>query len=225
MSRSEQKFETNNIAEFFSIKDPNPPPPKASIHDAVLTPEASAGFFTSDLYKLPDEHSSTRVANAILTSFERRRNEAAIYNEHLANGLVGPGIKSLWWLIRGVRVEQEIAWREKDGKRKASLILAMNDSVKWHFWSAGILKPRQAIITFATESYTGHITATPIPPIGTGVGLCFALFILQLIASWCTQHFLYRSVACGVPLRGGLITAIYSRALSLSPRARVQMTT
>ena len=31
-------------------------------------------------------------------------------------------------------------------------------------------------------------------------------------------------MACGVLLRGGLITAIYSQALSLSPRARVQMT-
>jgi hypothetical protein len=81
-------------SRFFSIKNPNPPPPQASIHDAVLTPEASAGFFSrlwfiwltpllslgyarpleaSDLYKLPDERSSTRVANAILTSFERRR--------------------------------------------------------------------------------------------------------------------------------------------------------
>ena len=92
------------------------------------------------MYKLPDEHSSTRVANTILTSFERRRSGAAIYNEQLANGQVDPGIKSLWWSIRGVRVEREKAWREKDGKRKASLILAMNDSVKWLFWSAGILK-------------------------------------------------------------------------------------
>ena len=94
----------------------------------------------SDLYKLPDEHSSTHVANAILTFFERRRKEAAIYNEQLTNGQVGPGVKSLWWSFRGVRLEREKVWREKDGKRKASLILAMNDSVQWRFWSAGVLK-------------------------------------------------------------------------------------
>ncbi|KAF8134974.1 ABC transporter [Boletus edulis] len=280
MSHSEHKFEVNTIAEeqadgpkladelrlstrasifrsFFSIKNPNPPPPKASIHDAELTPEASAGFFSrlwfmwltpllslgfarpleaSDLYKLPDDRSSTRVANAILTSFERRRREAAIYNERLANGQVGPGIRSLLWSIRGVRAEREMLWREKEGKRKASLILAMNDSVKWYFWSAGILKVIgdtaqvtsplvvKAIITFAAESYAGHIVGTSTPPIGTGIGLCFALFALQLISSWATQHFFYRSMACGVLLRGGLITAIYSQALSLSSRARVQMT-
>ena len=148
-------------SRYFFIHNPNPPPPKPSIHDAVLTPEASAGFFSqlwfawltpllslgfarplepSDLYKLPDEYSSAEVANAILESFQRRCSEAALYNEQLENGQVGPGIRSLWWSIRGVRVEREKAWREKDGKRKASLILAMNDSVKWRFWSAGILK-------------------------------------------------------------------------------------
>ena len=207
----------------------------------------------SDLYKLPDEYSSAQVSNAILESFQRRRKEAALYNEQLENGQVGPGIRSLWWSIRGVRVEREKAWRERDGKRKASLILAMNDSVKWRFWSAGILKAigdtaqvtsplvvkvrvlacahiqrssfvGQAIITFTIESYAAHITGAPTPPIRTGIGLCFVLFVLQLIASWCTQHFFYRSMACGVLVRGGLITAIYSQALSLSPRARVQMT-
>ncbi|KAG6381932.1 ABC transporter [Boletus reticuloceps] len=205
-----------------------------------LTPLLSLGFArpleASDLYKLPDDHSSTRVANAILTSFERRRKEAAIYNKRLANGQVGPGVKSLWWSIRGVRAEQENVWRENDGKRKASLVLALNDSVKWHFWSAGILKVIgdtaqvtsplvvKEIISFAAESYAGHITGIPTPPIATGVVLSVALFALQLIASWSNQHFIYRSTACGILLRGGLITAIYSRALSLSPRARVQMT-
>ncbi|KAG9315244.1 hypothetical protein JVU11DRAFT_4378 [Chiua virens] len=252
-----EKFKSQEVHVIFSVKNPNPPPPKSSIYDAILTPEASAGFFNrlwftwltpllslgyarpleaSDLYKLPDERSATRIANAILTSFEHRRQEAVLYNEQLANGRAGLGVRGLWWSVRGVRAEREKAWRERDGKRKASLILAMNDSVKWLLWSAGILKVIgdtaqvtsplvvKAIITFATESYTAHLAGTPTPPIGTGIGLAFALLILQLISSWCTQHFFYRSMACGVLLRGGLITAIYSRALSLSPRARVQMT-
>ncbi|KAG9315260.1 ABC transporter [Chiua virens] len=240
-----------------NLKNPNPPPPKPSIHNTVLTPEASAGLFSrlwflwltpllslgysrpleaSDLYKLPDERSATHIANAILTSFERRRQEAAIYNERLANGQVGPGLKGLWWSVRGVRAEREKAWRERDGMRKASLALAMNDSVKWLFWSAGFLKVIgdttqiisplvvKKIISFATASYSAHITGARAPPFEIGVGLCLALLVLQLGASWCTQHFFYRTMACGVLLRGGLITAIYSRALSLSPRTRVQMT-
>ncbi|KAF8840168.1 hypothetical protein BDN67DRAFT_1011682 [Paxillus ammoniavirescens] len=245
-----------NILSFFYLKNPSLPPPKSSIHDAVLTPEASAGFLSllwfswitpllslgyarpleaSDLYKLQDQHSATRIADSILESFERRRIAANAYNARLENGEVGPGLKGIWWSIRGVRSEREKAWREKDGKRKASLILAMNDSVNWLLWSAGILKVIgdtaqvtsplvvKAIINFATESYVGHIAGTRTPPISTGIGLSFALLALQLITSWSTNHFFYRSMTCGVLLRGGLITAIYSRALSLSSRARVNM--
>ncbi|KAF8420936.1 hypothetical protein L210DRAFT_3510337 [Boletus edulis BED1] len=247
----------DSLSKFFSIKNSNILPPKASTHDADLIPEALASFVSqlwfilltpllslgfsrpleaSGLYKLPDDHSSTRVANAILTSFERRRKEAAIYIKRLVNGQVGPGVKSLWWSIRGVRAEQENVWRENRGKRKGSLVLALNDSVKWHFWSAGILEiigdtaqvtsplVVKEIVSFAADSYAGHITGIPTPPIGTGVVLSVALFVLQLIASWSNQHFINRSTACGVLLRGGLITAIYSRALSLSSRARVQKT-
>ncbi|KAF9223499.1 ABC transporter [Gyrodon lividus] len=244
------------IISLLSLKNPNPPPPKKSIHHAVLTPEASAGFLSllwfswmtpllslgyarpleaSDLYKLQDQHSSTRIAGSILESFEHRRKVAEAYNVRLEVGEVGPGLKGIWWSIRGVRAEREKAWRERDGKRKASLVLAMNDSVKWLLWSSGILKVMgdtaqvlsplvvKAIINFATESHAGHLAGTGTPPIGIGIGLSFALLVLQLIASWCTNHFFYRSMACGVLLRGGLITAIYSRALSLSSRARVNM--
>lgn len=41
-----------------------------------------------------------------------------------------------------------------------------------------------------------------------------------MIASLCTHHFFYRSASTGVLLRGGLITAIYSRSLHLTTRAR-----
>jgi len=81
-----------------------------------------------------------KVANAIVESFNDRRKKAAEYNDRLSKGEIGPGLKGLWWSICGVRAEREKEWREKDGKRKASLILAMNDSVFWWFWSAGILK-------------------------------------------------------------------------------------
>ncbi|KAF9237604.1 ABC transporter [Melanogaster broomeanus] len=250
------KARATKFLSLLSVKNHSPPPPKKSIHDAVLTPEASAGFLSllffnwvtpllslgyaraleaSDLYKLQDQRSSTQIANTILESFERRRQTADAYNARLASGQVRPGLKAIWWSIRGIRAEREKAWREKDGRRKASLILAMNDSVKWLFWSAGVLKVLgdtaqvtsplvvKAIINFATESYAGHLAGTSTPPIGTGIGLCFALLALQFVSSWCTNHFFYRSMASGVLVRGGLITAIYSRALSLSSRARVNM--
>ncbi|KAG2110951.1 ABC transporter [Suillus discolor] len=237
-------------------RNSSPPPPKKSIHDADLIPEATAGFasllwFTwitpllslgyarplesSDLYRLREEHGALPIAEAILVSFKTRQKKAAEYNERLAKGEISPGLKGLWWSIKGVRTEREKQWREKDGKRKASLILAMNDSVFWWFWSAGILKVIgdtaqitsplvvKAIINFATVSYTNHLTGQKTPSIGQGIGLSFCLLALLLIASWCSNHFYYRSMTSGVLLRGGLITAIYSRSLQLTARARVKL--
>ena len=94
----------------------------------------------SDLYELQDHRSAARIASLINESFDRRVKEAAEYNARLAKGEISPGLKGLWWTIRGVRQEREKKWREGDGRKKASLVWAMNDSVKWWFWSAGILK-------------------------------------------------------------------------------------
>ncbi|KAG6334059.1 hypothetical protein ID866_5033 [Astraeus odoratus] len=232
------------------------PPPPESVDDAVLTPEASAGFFSAlwfswitpllalgyarpleapDLYKLQDDRASVCTASLILESFERRRKEAEEYNDKLEKGQINPGLRAIWWTIRGNRAQREKAWREKDGKRRASLMLAMNDSVKWFFWTGGILKVIsdtaqvtsplvvKSIITFATNSYVSHMTGTRPPHIGLGIGLSFVLLILQLLASWCTNHYFYRSAGSGVLLRSGLITAIYSRSLSLTSRSRATL--
>ncbi|KAG1827732.1 ABC transporter [Suillus variegatus] len=256
VSESESMSDNGRTVQSFISRNSSPPPPKKSIHDADLIPEATAGFasllwFTwitpllslgyarplesSDLYRLQEERGALPIAEAILTSFKTRQKKASEYNERLTKGEISPGLRGLWWSIKGVRKEREKQWREKDGKRKASLILAMNDSVFWWFWSAGILKVIgdtaqitsplvvKAIINFATVSYTNHLTGQSTPAIGQGIGLSFCLLALLLIASWCTNHFYYRSMTSGVLLRGGLITAIYSRSLQLSARARVNL--
>lgn len=137
------------------------PPPKASLDDSEDIPEATApwwsiltfGWITplmslgyarpleaSDLYKLQDDRASQYIAERIIKSFERRQEVAAAYNKRLANGEISPGMKGVWWSIRGNRAEREKQWREKDGRKRASLVLAMNDSIAWWFWSGGILK-------------------------------------------------------------------------------------
>ena len=71
----------------------------------------------------------------------------------------------------------------------------------------------QSLIKFATNSYIAHRENIPAPGIGRGIGGAIALVLLQLIASLCQHHFFYRATSTGVLLRGGLITAIYSRSL------------
>ena len=78
----------------------------------------------------------------------------------------------------------------------------------------------QSLITFSTDSYIAHREGTRPPGIGKGIGLAIGLVILQLIGSLCQHHFFYRATSTGVLLRGGLITAIYSRSLRLTTRAR-----
>lgn len=126
-----------------------------------MIPEATANFFNlvtfgwigpllslgyarpleaTDLWKLQEGRGAAHVASLITESFTRRLREAEEYNKRLANGEVKPGLKGVWWSIRGKREEKEREWREKTGKKKASLAWALNDSVKWWFWSAGLLK-------------------------------------------------------------------------------------
>lgn len=137
-------------------------PPKASIDDADIIPEVSANWFSiltfawigpllrlgyarpledSDLYRLQDSRDAAVIGNKIAASFDRRQKQAKEYNERLVNGEIQPALtKKIWWTLKGNRAKREQEWRDKDGRKSASLVLAMNDSVKWFFWSGGILK-------------------------------------------------------------------------------------
>ncbi|KAH9945256.1 P-loop containing nucleoside triphosphate hydrolase protein [Epithele typhae] len=237
----------------------NVPPPKASLDDADPIPEINANWFSiltfgwitplmslgyarpleaTDLYKLQDSRASAAIAEKIIKSFEAREVAAAEYNKRLDAGEIGPGLKGVWWSIQGKRAEREKQWRGKDGRKEASLVWALNDSIKWWFWTGGLLKlvadvaqvctPLlvKAIINFATQSYTAHLQGRQqdAPAVGVGIGLSVGLLLLQVISSLCTHHFFYRAASTGVLLRGGLITAIYDRSLKLSSRARTTLT-
>ncbi|KAL1732291.1 P-loop containing nucleoside triphosphate hydrolase protein [Schizophyllum commune] len=208
-----------------------------------ITPIMSLGYARplepSDLWKLQDHRMSAHTASRIVDAFERRRVKAEEYNKRLAAGEIKPPLrKRLLWTLRGHREEQERKWREADGKRTPSLAMALSDSIFWWFWLGGILKVIgdtaqvtspllvKAIIKFGTESYAAHMQGdnSLAPPIGKGVGLAVGLFLLQVVASLCTHHFFYRAASSGVLLRGGLITAIYSRSLKLTNKARSTLT-
>ena len=210
----------------------------------------------SDLWKLQEHRSSEVIAKTILDSFETRRRKADEYNTRLANGEIKPPLRlRLMSRLRGDGDERLKRWVEKDGRKQPSLTLAINDSIKWWFWSGGLLKvigdtaqgtsplvvrvgfisytsitfllthvpAFQSLIKFATDSNVAHQDGLPAPGIGRGIGLAIALMILQLLAMLCQNHFYYRSNSSGVLIRGGLITAIYSRSLRLTTSARARL--
>ena len=81
----------------------------------------------------------------------------------------------------------------------------------------------QHLIKFATDSYVAHREGLPAPNVSRGIVLAIVLIIMQLFGSLCTHHFFYRSASSGVLVRGGLITAIYSRALRLTTGSRAKL--
>lgn len=93
-----------------------------------------------DLWKLQDHRSSAVISDKILTSFEKRKVKADAFNERLDKGEVKPGLrKTVWWTLRGNKENREKEWR-KSMRKRASLTMAMNDSIFVWFWSAGVLK-------------------------------------------------------------------------------------
>lgn len=138
-----------------------PPPPKSSLDDSELIPEATASFLSlltfswitallglgyarpleaSDLFKLQDSRAAATIADKISASYERRAKAAKEYNARLVSGEVRPGLKAIWWTLKGRRKELEEEWRTRAGKKKPSLAWAINDSVKWWFWTGGLMK-------------------------------------------------------------------------------------
>ena len=137
------------------------PPPAHTVDTAPVIPEATANIFSllffdwitatltlgyarpldpPDLYKLQENRNAKVIGDKISKSFAARVRKADEYNTRLVNGEISPGIRKVWWKLKGKSAERELQWRTKDGQKKASLVLAMNDSVVWWFWTAGILK-------------------------------------------------------------------------------------
>lgn len=138
-----------------------PPPPPASLDDAQLIPEANANIFSqlvfgwitplfrlgfarpleaSDLWKLQDDRTAQHIARLIDESYQRRALVAREYNERLERGEINSlFFRSIWWSIRGNRAEKLTEWKKK-AKKSPSLVWAINDSVKWWFWTGGLLK-------------------------------------------------------------------------------------
>ena len=96
----------------------------------------------ADLWKLQDHRSAEVIAEAILSSFDARQKKADEYNARLAKGEITPplSLRLISRLRRRDGEERLKRWREEDGKAQPSLTLAMNDAIKWWFWSGGILK-------------------------------------------------------------------------------------
>ncbi|KAJ3982865.1 multidrug resistance-associated ABC transporter [Lentinula detonsa] len=126
----------------------------------------------------------------------------------------------------------------------SSLLQAIYQTFKAEWWTSGMLKlvsdtlktttplVNKVILTWLTDSFV-YYKATPSERtelgltsaprgIGYGIGLAFALFVMQESASLMTNHYMQISMANGLAIRTGIIGNIFRKSLRLSGRARNQ---
>ncbi|KAG8929770.1 hypothetical protein FRC02_005083 [Tulasnella sp. 418] len=232
-------------------------PPPCSLEQAPIIPETSASIFSqltinwitpiitlgygrplqaTDLWKMDPDREAAVFSRRIDESFQSRLQSAGEYNDKVKHGDIPPPLSKrlLWMVLPGPSLaERTEQWRENHSYIKPSLALALNDSVKWWFWTAGAYKIIgdlatfaspiliRAIIDYCKESYNSRGTSTS-PSIGRGLGLVFGLLGLLLTTLIALNQNLYRATASGVYLRAGLIASIYARSLRLTTKSRRQ---
>lgn len=99
---------------------------------------------------MDDSRSSEILSSKFDESWARRKRYAETWNANLAKGLVEPGrFRQVLWFFRSIsagkgyhtrRKELEKRWREVEGRKEASIALALNDALGWFFWTGGMFK-------------------------------------------------------------------------------------
>ncbi|KAF9237594.1 ABC protein [Melanogaster broomeanus] len=205
----------------------------------------------SDLYKMDPSREAGRLSEKLEAAWARRVAAAADWNDRLEKGEIDPSfLTRLSFVFRAMLASQgkggctyaerraalEKHWRDVDGRKEASLTWALNDVFGDMFWIGGGLKVigdtsqlmgpivLKHLITLAEERATARATGEPAPSVGRGVGMALGLFLLTVTTSVCTHQFFWRSMATGLLARAALIACIYERGVSLTGKARVELT-
>ncbi|KZT29932.1 multidrug resistance-associated ABC transporter [Neolentinus lepideus HHB14362 ss-1] len=133
--------------------------------------------------------------------------------------------------------------KKKKCKYDESLLKALNQTFFWRWWSAGILKlfsdtlntttplVTKLLLTYLADAYAAHRLSPQqraefgldhVRGLGYGIGLAFALFVMQEGSSLMQNHYYMRTMTVGVLLRTATIGLIFRKSLRLSGRARVE---
>ncbi|EEY21461.1 canalicular multispecific organic anion transporter 1 [Verticillium alfalfae VaMs.102] len=155
-----------------------------------------------DIWLVPQARSASYLAQSVIKSFEN----LAIDKQHHRS-------QRRWGL-------PVLAW-------------ALHRCFKFDFWVGGLCQLVESIlqamapftlrflIIFARDAHSfirGEQDSQP--PLGRGVGLVLAITAMQVIQSFSSSHFHYRSTLFGGESRSALIAVAFSKSLRLSRRAR-----
>ncbi|KAF3359841.1 hypothetical protein VdG1_05050 [Verticillium dahliae VDG1] len=155
-----------------------------------------------DIWLVPQARSAAYLAQNLMKSFEN----LIIDKQH-------HGSRRRWGL-------PVLAW-------------ALHNCFKFDFWVGGLCQLVESIlqamapftlrflIVFARDAHSfirGEQDSRP--PLGRGVGLVLAITAMQVIQSFSSSHFHYRSTLLGGQSRSALIAVAFSKSLRLSRRGR-----
>ncbi|KAH9949979.1 P-loop containing nucleoside triphosphate hydrolase protein [Amylocystis lapponica] len=246
-------------------KDPPPPPPvslddasvipivHSSIFDILsytwINPLMVLGYQrtlqATDLWKMDESREAGTLGAKLDEAWARRVEAAEDWNTKLANGEAKPGYLTcakwtLHSLASGVNYHEtrdllEKQWRSQDGKKKASLVWALNDVFGFTFWTGGAFKVFgdtaqlmgpiivREIIYFSQNRAAALAEGNVPPSIGRGVGMAIGLFCTTITTSVCQHQFFWRSMTTGMLARAALISSVYKRGVYLTGRARTTL--
>ncbi|CAL1710985.1 unnamed protein product [Somion occarium] len=144
----------------------------------------------------------------------------------------------------GVIEKEEKAARKgpESPEYDASLVKSLYRTFFWSWWGSGALKLfsdtlktttpllNKVLLTWLTNSYiyyrasederaAGNLEKPQ--GVGYGIGLAFALFVMQESASLMTNHYMRISMTTGLSVRTAVIGAIFRKSLRLSGKARL----
>ncbi|KAJ7040911.1 ABC protein [Mycena alexandri] len=236
-----------------------PPPPPDSLDAPPISPYVTASLISrltytwitpmmvlgyqrtlqaSDLWRMGPEQEAGYLTERLEMSWTKRVADAAAYNARLERGEVKAGVfKRIRWAVSGKSKEAEAKWREKEGRKEASLAWALNDVFGHLFWRGGAFKVVsdtsqlmgpilvKALINFAKARSAAKALGETPANIGNGIGMAIGLLCVIVVASICQRvyQFFFRSMTTGVLARTALTGALYERALHLTPAARLRL--
>jgi hypothetical protein len=165
----------------------------------------------TDLWRMDDARSAGKLSDDLIMYFEKRQVAAREYNERLADPSTPLPLKQRIRLAFGKnRAEREKEYREKTGKKQASLAWALSDTFGRYFWLGGPIKVLgdlagaftplliREIIKWSAKWQVAKDRGLPRPDVGHAVGMAIGLFLLLVTASLTIHHFFLRESRCTV---------------------------
>ncbi|EFI27939.1 ABC protein [Coprinopsis cinerea okayama7 len=166
LDTGDQNVRTREHFWQFWIPRVPPPDPPSDLGKSEISPYATANFLSllwfswitpimtlgyqrtlqaTDLWRLDDEHSAARLTARFEAACKQRDEHASYVNKSLASGALQPSFpRRLSWYLKSAfssktRASLEEDWRNQ-GHSKASVPLALNDTLGRFFWIGGTYK-------------------------------------------------------------------------------------